>query len=162
MGIISDYFHLKVNLKRKLYLNINYTTQRCRNKIIKTFLVEDFFHLPSVPMTQVVHIELRNGPNWILRGIGETDSLKTPEVKISWHCPFKCRCGREYHWECEGFRFRESLKYPSPQKTQENTNHFLKEWRDSSGLGQLVYTNCTLHFLTFFLQEYGVTAWEPS
>jgi hypothetical protein len=26
---------------------------------MKTFLIEDFFHLPPVPMTQVVHLELR-------------------------------------------------------------------------------------------------------
>ncbi len=34
--------HLKVNLKEKNYLYVNSTTQRCLNKIIKTFLIEDF------------------------------------------------------------------------------------------------------------------------
>ncbi len=29
--------HLKVNLKEKIYLYVNSTTQRCPNKIIKTF-----------------------------------------------------------------------------------------------------------------------------
>jgi hypothetical protein len=53
-------------------------------------MIEDFFHLPPVSTTPVVHFELqislqifkniRNGPNDILRGLEETDSLKKPEV----------------------------------------------------------------------------------
>jgi hypothetical protein len=55
---------------------------------MKTLLIED---LPPVSMTPVVHPELRislrifkkirNGPNGILRGLGETDSRKKPEVE---------------------------------------------------------------------------------
>ncbi len=46
-----------MNLKEKNYLYVNITTQRCANKIIKkTFLIEDFFHLPPVSMTPVVHL----------------------------------------------------------------------------------------------------------
>jgi hypothetical protein len=45
---ISDCLHLKVNLKEKNFLYVNSTTQRCLNKIIITFLFEDFFHLPLV------------------------------------------------------------------------------------------------------------------
>jgi hypothetical protein len=47
-------------------------------------MIEDFFHLPPVSTTPVVHLELRissrmiekiqNGPNGILRGLGEIDS----------------------------------------------------------------------------------------
>jgi hypothetical protein len=47
-------------------------------------MIEDFFHLPPVSTTPVVHLELRislqifekirNGPNDVLRGLGETDS----------------------------------------------------------------------------------------
>jgi hypothetical protein len=48
MGTISDYLHLKVNLKRKIFQYVNSTTQRCPNKIIESFLIEDFFHLPPV------------------------------------------------------------------------------------------------------------------
>ncbi len=50
-------------------------------------MIEDFFHLPLVSMTPVVYLELqifekiRNGPNGILRGLGETDSWKNPEVE---------------------------------------------------------------------------------
>ncbi len=50
MGKISDCWHLKVNLKEILYLFVNSTTERCPNKIIKTFVIEDFLHLPPVSM----------------------------------------------------------------------------------------------------------------
>ncbi len=68
-------------------LLVNSTSQRCPNKIIKTFMIEDFFHLPSVSTTPVVHLELpmspwtfekiRNGPNGILRGLGKLIHKKT-------------------------------------------------------------------------------------
>jgi hypothetical protein len=51
---ISDCLHLKVNLKNKIYLYVNSTTQRCSNKIFKTFLIEDFFQLLPVLTTPVV------------------------------------------------------------------------------------------------------------
>jgi hypothetical protein len=51
---------------------------------MQIFLIEDFFHLPRVSTTPVVHLELRISPrffekiqsgcNGILRGLGETDS----------------------------------------------------------------------------------------
>ncbi len=52
------------------------------------------------PVSTVVHLELRifqgifeqiqNGPNGILGGLRETDSMKKNlKSKISWHCPFK-------------------------------------------------------------------------
>jgi hypothetical protein len=47
-------------------------------------MIEDFLHLPPVSLTPVANLELRisprifekirNGPNGILRGLGETDS----------------------------------------------------------------------------------------
>ncbi len=62
-------------------------------------MIENFFHLPPVSTTAVVYLELRvslqifekirNGPNGILRGLGETESWKNQKSKISWHCPFK-------------------------------------------------------------------------
>jgi hypothetical protein len=83
MGIILGYRYLKVNLKAKMYICVPSTIQRCPNKIIKIFLIEDFFHLPPVSTTPVVNLDLRisprifekilNGPNGILRGWGETD-----------------------------------------------------------------------------------------
>jgi hypothetical protein len=42
---ISDYLHLKVKLKETIYLYVNSTNHRCPNKIIKTFLIEDFFRV---------------------------------------------------------------------------------------------------------------------
>jgi hypothetical protein len=54
-------------------------------------MIEDFFHLLLVSTTPVVHLELRissrifeknqNGPSGTLRGLGETDSCKKPEVE---------------------------------------------------------------------------------
>jgi hypothetical protein len=77
MGTILGCRHLKVNLKAKIYIYVNSTTQRCPNKINKIFLLEDFFHLPPVSLTPVVHLEprislrvfekIRNGRNAILR-----------------------------------------------------------------------------------------------
>ena len=84
MGLISGCRYLKVNLKAKMYICVNSTIQRCPNKIIKIFLIEDFFHLPPVSTTPVVNLELRisrrifekirNGPNGILWGWGETEA----------------------------------------------------------------------------------------
>jgi hypothetical protein len=83
MRTISGCRYLKVNLKAKIYIYVNSTTQRCPNKIIEIFLLEDFFHLPAVSLTPVVHLEprisprifekIRNGRNGILRCLGETD-----------------------------------------------------------------------------------------
>ncbi len=83
LGTISDCLHLKVNLKKK---NVNSTTQRCPNKIFKTFLIEDFFHLPTVSghrwctlsceylreIGKTFKITLKG----ILRRLGETASWK--------------------------------------------------------------------------------------
>jgi hypothetical protein len=93
MATISGCRHLKVNLKAKIDIYLNSTTQRCPSKIIKNFWLEGFFHLPPVSLTPVANIELQisprifvkiqNGPNGIIRGLGETDSRKKPEAKIS-------------------------------------------------------------------------------
>jgi hypothetical protein len=84
IATISGCRHLKVNLKAKIYIYVNSTTQRCPNKIIQIFLLEGFFHLPPVSTTPVVHLEprispqifekIQNGRNGILRFLGETDS----------------------------------------------------------------------------------------
>jgi hypothetical protein len=60
-------------------------------KIFKTFLIDDFFSLPLVSTTPVVHLELRifprifekiqNGPNEILRGLGGNSCMKKPKVE---------------------------------------------------------------------------------
>jgi hypothetical protein len=58
---------------------------------MQIFLIEDFFHLPPVSTTPVVHIELRISPrifekirncrNGILRGLGKLVHEKKPEVE---------------------------------------------------------------------------------
>jgi hypothetical protein len=52
--------HLKVNLKEKIYLYVNSTTQRRPNKTLKTFIIEDIFYFPPVSTTPVLHLELEN------------------------------------------------------------------------------------------------------
>ncbi len=91
MATKSGCRHLKVNLKAKIYICVYSTTQWCPNKIIKIFLLEGFFHLPPVSLTPVANFELRisprifekirNDPNGIIRGLGETVSRKKPEAK---------------------------------------------------------------------------------
>jgi hypothetical protein len=70
-----------MNLKKKIYLYDNSTTQRCPKEVMQFFLIEDFFHLPPVSITPVVYLELRefskkiqNGRNGIIRGLREADS----------------------------------------------------------------------------------------
>ncbi len=48
MGLISGCRYLKVNLKAKIYICVNSTIQRCPNKIIKIFLIEDISHLSTL------------------------------------------------------------------------------------------------------------------
>jgi hypothetical protein len=43
MGTISGCRYLKVILKVKMFIDANSTIQRCPNKIIIIFLLEDFF-----------------------------------------------------------------------------------------------------------------------
>jgi hypothetical protein len=91
MATISGCRQIKVNLKAKIYIYVNSTTQRCPNKIITIFLLEGFFHLPPVSLTPVANLELRIsprifekiwiGPNGIIRGLGETDSRKKLKAK---------------------------------------------------------------------------------
>ncbi len=99
MGTISGCWHLKVNLKAKIYIYVSSTTQRWPNKIIKIFLIEDFFHFPPVSTTPVANLELRIPPRIFEKirpvlmehsGAGRKLSHeKNQKQKISWHCPFK-------------------------------------------------------------------------
>ncbi len=86
MGTISGCRHLKVNLKAKIYIYVSSSTQSWPNKIIKIFLIEDFFHLPPVANLELrkssrIFEKIRNGLNGILWGSGKTDSWKEPEAK---------------------------------------------------------------------------------
>ncbi len=58
MGTISESWQLQMNLKEKVYLYVNSTTQRCPKEIIlkkETFMLEVFFHLPPVSTTPVAN-----------------------------------------------------------------------------------------------------------
>ncbi len=88
---VLNCWQLKMNFKKKC-IYANATTQRCPKEIINIFLIEDFFHLSPVSLTPVANLELRisprifekiwNGPNGIIRGLGDTDSWrKKPEAK---------------------------------------------------------------------------------
>ncbi len=80
LGTISNCWHLKVILKEKMYLYDISTTQRCSKKIIKTFLIEDFFICHRCQRHRWCTLsctnfrKIWNGPNSILRGLGESDS----------------------------------------------------------------------------------------
>ncbi len=86
-------WQLEINLKEKNYLCFNSTTQRCPKKYLK-FSEWRFFPFATGVnntggATWAVNIStnFRNGPNGILRGLGETDSCKKNlKSKISWYC----------------------------------------------------------------------------
>jgi hypothetical protein len=64
-------------------------------------MIEDFFHLPTVSTTPVVHLELRilylrklKKKIWMALMVysgawGKLNHEKKQKSKISWHCPFK-------------------------------------------------------------------------
>jgi hypothetical protein len=75
MGLISGCRYLKVNLKAKIYIYVNSTIQMFLNKIFKIFHLP-FGHLVNLELRISPRIfkKIRNGPNGILWGWGETDS----------------------------------------------------------------------------------------
>ncbi len=89
-GTISDCLHLKKNLKERIYLYVNSTTQRCSNKIIKFFWLKIFSicHLWTANISANFRKNLKR-PCWNTQGLGETHSWKNLKSKISWHCPSK-------------------------------------------------------------------------
>ncbi len=89
---ISCCWHLKVTLKEKIYLYVNSTTQRCSKKIIKTFLIEDFFiclrcqrHRWRTLSCEYLREFSKKFKTVLMvyscRGLGETDSWKKPEFE---------------------------------------------------------------------------------
>jgi hypothetical protein len=82
MATMSGCIHLKVNLKAKFYIYVNSTTQRCPNKIIKIFQLEGFSVANlALRISPRIFEKIRNGPNSIIRSLGETDSRKKLEAK---------------------------------------------------------------------------------
>jgi hypothetical protein len=62
--------------KLSIYVNCPCTTQRCPNKIFKTFRIKDFFHFP--PGLREFSKKIETGPIGIFRarGLVETNSFK--------------------------------------------------------------------------------------
>ncbi len=58
-------------------INANSTTRRCPTEIMKIFQIEDFFHLRTLSC-EVLPEFSKNG---IIRGLGETNPCRKPEVK---------------------------------------------------------------------------------
>jgi hypothetical protein len=79
---------------------------------MKAFLFEDFFYLPPVSTTPVVHLELRisqqifkkiwNGPNgtgaW-----GKLIHVESLKSKILWHCPLNFEAFNRKHSHYSAF-----------------------------------------------------------
>jgi hypothetical protein len=71
-----------MNLKKSFFYMLPLHPKGVQKK--KKIFIEDFFHLPLVSTTPEANLELqisprifekfRNGPNGVIRGLGETDS----------------------------------------------------------------------------------------
>ncbi len=90
MATISGCWDLKVNLKAKMNLSVNSTSQRCPNKIIKTFMifpfatnVNDTGGAPWAANISLIFEKIWNGPNGILRGLGGNWFLKKTRSRKS-------------------------------------------------------------------------------
>ncbi len=82
METISDSRHLQVNLKAKIYIYVNSTTQRCPNKIIRIFLIEDFFHLPWATISANFRKNSKR-PLWYTQGLGGNWFMKKTRSRKS-------------------------------------------------------------------------------
>ncbi len=83
IGTISDCGHFKANLREK-------NLSMCWLYYPKVFQKKWNFFPFALWISPRIFEKIRNSPNDILKGSGETDSWQKPEVKISWHCPFNC------------------------------------------------------------------------
>jgi len=80
-----------MNLKKNVIIILTLLPKGVQNKLWKLFWLKIFLPLPPVSKTPVVHLELGisrqnfekiwNGPNGIIRGLGETDPCRKPEVE---------------------------------------------------------------------------------
>jgi hypothetical protein len=91
---------MKVNLKAKISIYISSTTQRWPNKIIKIFLIEDFFPFVTgvvdtggKPSAANISKNFQTKFETVLMEYsgagGKLIREKNQKQKISWHCPFK-------------------------------------------------------------------------
>ncbi len=86
------------SIEEKIYLYVNSTTQRCPKERMKISDCRFFPFATSVNDTggalelrisPRIFEKIRNGSNSIIRGLGETDPSRKPEVKNLVDCPFK-------------------------------------------------------------------------
>ncbi len=126
------------------HLYVNSTSQRCK-KTIKTFLIEDFSHLPPMSTTPVVHLELRisprigNGPNGLLRGSGKLIHEKNLKSKNSKHCPFlSILCTGEGRGQVKVCRLRKLPKMSDMTSEPKLVNLLLRSPRIDSKPGGIV------------------------
>ncbi len=108
MGTISGCKHLKVNLKAKIYIYVNSTTQRCPNKII--FLFEDFFPFAigvtvndtgGAPWAANISANFRKNlkrPWWYTQGLGENWFMKKTRSRKSRGTVPLSIIQLKYHW----------------------------------------------------------------
>ncbi len=99
MGTISGCWDLNVNLKAKMFLSVNSTSQRCSTKIIKIFMIEDFsichrcqWHRWWTLSCEYLREFSKKFQTALMVYSGAWRKLnheKTRSRKISWHCPFK-------------------------------------------------------------------------
>ncbi len=80
---LTNYWQLKMNLKKKFYLYANSTTQRCPKEIMKILWLKIF------PFAS--QLELRISPRnfakiWNGLGLGKLIHVENLNSKISWHC----------------------------------------------------------------------------
>ncbi len=96
MGTISGCRHHEVNLRAKIYIYVNSTTQTCPKQMIKIFLFENFFHLPRHQWCTLSCEYLCEFSKkfemalMVFSGAwGKLIHEKNQKSKISWHCSFK-------------------------------------------------------------------------
>ncbi len=56
---LSNYWQLKMNLKKRIYLTANFTTQRCPKGLIQNFLIENLFHSGGKPWAANISANFR-------------------------------------------------------------------------------------------------------
>ncbi len=98
-GTISGCRHLKVNLKAKVYIYVNSTTQRCKNKLLKFFCLKIFSichrcqrHRWCTLSREYLSEFSKKFEMVVLvysDASGKLIHEKNQKLKISWHCPFK-------------------------------------------------------------------------
>ena len=81
MATISGCRHLKVNLKAKFIYMLTLLPKGVQTKLLKCFRLKVFSIELELRISPRIFENIRNSPNGIIRGLGETASRKKPETK---------------------------------------------------------------------------------